>query len=464
MENQNKIKILILDDEKEFTEELYEFFQNSGFESFEANIVKDARKILNNYKIDLLILDVRLPGVNGLDILKEVKFQYPSIEVIIVSAHGDMDTVIKAMRLGAFDYLRKPFRNIDIQIAIERTKKYLLLQRKITQMEEKNSLISKALEEKIDRQFIGVSTQILDVYEQAITAAKYPEANVLITGESGTGKENIARIIHYASKRNKHLFCAVNSSAITDSLLESEFFGHKKGSFTGAIVDKMGFFEVSDKGTLFLDEIADMPFNLQAKLLRTLEEKVVTRVGDTIPIKTDFRVISATNHNIQKLVEENKFRLDLLHRLNILHIKIPPLRERPEDIKPLLTHFINDFAVKFNKPNISLSNEVVEALEKYDFPGNVRELRNMAERAVILCDSCKLGPSNFLIRTSNQKPSESVSVSVNLKIQERALIEKALQNSGYNQKNAADALGISRDALIRKMKKYEIQVQKVVNY
>jgi DNA-binding NtrC family response regulator len=463
MENQNKIKILILDDEKEFTEELYEFFQNSGFESFEANIVKDARKILNNYKIDLLILDVRLPGVNGLDILKEVKFQYPSIEVIIVSAHGDMDTVIKAMRLGAFDYLRKPFRHIDIQIAIERTKKYLLLQRKITQMEEKNSLISKALEEKIDRQFIGVSPQILDVYEQAITAAKYPDVNVLVTGESGTGKENVARIIHYSSVRKDHIFCAVNSSAITDSLLESEFFGHKKGSFTGAISDKMGFFEVSNEGTLFLDEIADMPFNLQAKILRATEDKVITRVGDTNPVSTDFRIVSATNHDIDKNVEKKEFRLDLLHRLNTLHIHIPALRERPEDIKPLLIFFVDFYSTKFNKPNLQIDKEVFKTLAKYDFPGNVRELRNMVERAVILCKSNVLGIVDFPIKLQQEPISEGQVASVNLKSNEINLIRKVLKSCKYNQKAAADMLGITRDALMRKMKKFEITVSRIEN-
>ena len=243
-----------------------EFFNNSDYEAYEANNVGDGRRIINEKEIDLLILDVRLPGVSGLDILQEVKIQHPAMEVIIISAHGDMDTVIKAMRFGAFDYLRKPFRFIDIQIAIERTQKYLQMQRKLKRMEEKNSLISKTLEAKIERQFIGVSPQIISVYEQAKTAANYPDANVLITGESGTGKENIARIIHYSSQRNDNIFCAVNSSAITDTLLESEFFGHKKGSFTGAISDKMGFFEVCNQGTLFLDEIADMPFSLQAKI------------------------------------------------------------------------------------------------------------------------------------------------------------------------------------------------------
>jgi len=460
MEKQNKIKILILDDEKQFTEELYEFFQNSGFESFEANTEMEAQKILNNHKIDLLILDIRLPGVNGLDILKDVKTKFPSIEVIMVSAHGDMDTVIKAMRLGAFDYLRKPFRHIDIQIAIERTQKFLQLQRKITQMEEKNSLISKALEEKIDRQFIGVSPQILEVFNQAISAANYPDVNVLITGESGTGKENIARIIHYSSVKKDHIFCAVNSSAITDSLLESEFFGHKKGSFTGAINDKMGFFEVCNQGTLFLDEIADMPLNLQAKILRATEEKVITRVGDTNPIYTDFRIISATNHDIDKNVKKNKFRLDLFHRLNILHIHIPALRERPEDIKPLLVHFVDSYKTKFNKANLQIEKEVFKTLAEYDFPGNVRELRNMTERAVILCKDNVLGINDFPIKQQKDPVSESQVDSVNLKSNEINLIRKGLQNCKYNQKAAADMLGITRDALIRKMKKFEITVSR----
>ncbi len=453
-------KILILDDEKQFTEELSGFFQNSDIESYEANTEKEGRKVLAAHDIDLLILDVRLPGVNGLDILKEVKVQYPQMEVVIISAHGDMDTVIKAMRLGAFDYLRKPFRYIDIQIAIERTHKYLQMQRKLKHMEERNSLISKNLREKIDRQFIGVSPQILEVFEQAITAANYPEANVLITGESGTGKENIARIIHYSSSRKDHVFCAVNSSAITETLLESEFFGHKKGSFTGAVADKMGFFEVCNQGTLFLDEIADMPLNLQAKILRATEEKVVTRVGDTNQIRTDFRIISATNHDITKGVEKKKFRLDLLHRLNTLHIHIPPLRERPQDIKPLLIHFVDFFTTKFKKPNLRIAKEVFDVLLKYDFPGNVRELRNMAERAIILCKSNTLGVADFLIKPEHANTSGNQSESFDLKMNERCLIQKALAMNKYNQQAAADALGIHRDALSRKIKKYNVGVTK----
>lgn len=460
MATQFKIKILILDDEKQFTEELFEFFQNSGFVAFEANTYKDAQKILASQKIDLLILDVRLHGINGLDILQDVKVQFPEMEVIVVSAHGEMDTVIKALRLGAFDYLRKPFRHIDIQIAIERSQKYLQLQHSLKRAEEKNSLISKNLEEKIDRQFIGVSPQILEVFEQATTAANYPDANVLITGESGTGKENIARIIHYSSSRKDHVFAAVNSSAITETLLESEFFGHKKGSFTGAINDKMGYFEVCNHGTLFLDEIGDMPFNLQAKILRATEEKVVTRVGDTNHIHTDFRIISATNHDIEERVERKNFRLDLLHRLNTLHIHIPALRERPEDIKPLVEHFIEYFSIKMNKPNIQVAKEVFDALKKYDFPGNVRELRNMTERAIMLCKGNLLGVDDFRFKSQKTEKAIPKDEVVDLKLNEIKMIRKALQICKYNQTCTADMLGITRDALIRKMKKYDITVIK----
>jgi DNA-binding NtrC family response regulator len=457
----SEFRVLIIDDEKSFTEELNEFLKKSGYDCFEANTGQEGLDILRTQEIDLLVLDVLLPGMNGLDILKEVKVNYPAIEVIVVSGHGNMDTVIKAMRLGALDYLRKPFRHSDIQIAIERTKKYLNLQQKLRHIEEKYSLISKALEDKIDRQFIGISPQIREVFEKAITAANYPDANVLITGESGTGKENIARIIHYSSARKDHVFYAINSSAITDSLLESEFFGHKKGSFTGAITDRMGYFEVCHEGTLFLDEISDMPLNLQAKILRATEEKVITRIGDTSQIQTDFRIISATNHDIEKLVREKKFRLDLLHRLNTLHIHIPPLRERPEDIKPLLFHFAKDYATKYNKADFSIDKEVTDVLSRYDFPGNVRELKNMTERAFILSKGNTIGISDFPVKSQKSTGNHHKEGSHNLKELEIELLQNALLTFKYNQKEAADALGITRDALIRKMKKYNIHIIKI---
>lgn len=457
----DKIRVLLLDDEKHFTEELAEFLDLSGHQVFEANTVSDGLAMLSKHTLDLLILDIRLPGADGLDILQQVKIDYPLLEVIIVSGHGDMDTVIKAMRLGAFDYLRKPFRHIDIQIAIERTRKYLLLQRRLTIAEERNSLISKALEDKINRKFIGISPQIVAVNEQAEVAAQYSDTNVLITGESGTGKENIARIIHYSGKRRDQIFCAVNSSSITDSLLESEFFGHKKGSFTGAIADKKGFFEISDQGTLFLDEIADMPLNLQAKILRSIEEKTFTRVGDTMPIHSDFRIISATNFDLDQMVDEKRFRLDLLHRLNTIHIHIPPLRERKQDIEPLLTQFVSEFSSRMGKVIPEIPKDVIDTLKAYPFPGNVRELRNITERAIIFCKGDKLSVNDFVMKNSHSPAQTQTADSAAFAPGEADLIREKLKSHNYNQTETAAALGITRDSLIRKMKKYNISVSRV---
>jgi len=457
----NRINILIIDDEMNFTEEMEEFLKISGYEAFSAHTASRGMEILNSREIDLLILDVRLPGCNGLDLITDVKTKNPNIEIIVISAHGGMDTVIKAMRLGAIDYLRKPFRHIDIKIAIQRTQKFIQLQRQIKLIEEKNSLISKNLQDRIERKFIGESPEIKEVLDLAITASKYPDTNVLITGESGTGKENVARIIHYASEKKDNVFCAVNSSAITDSLLESEFFGHKRGSFTGAITDKKGFFEVCNNATLFLDEIADMPFNLQAKILRAIEEKKITPVGDTKQISTDFRIISATNHDVEKLVENNKFRLDLLHRLNTLHIQIPPLRERPSDIGPLFNHFVEAFSVKLNKAKPKVEKDVVKALKKYDFPGNVRELKNMTERAMILCKGNILTMQDFPFKSENKSAIQEASQQLDLKDNEVKLIRLALRKNDFNQKLTADTLGITRDSLIRRMKKYNIQIKKM---
>ncbi|WP_201781618.1 sigma-54-dependent transcriptional regulator [Lentimicrobium saccharophilum] len=454
-----KLRVLILDDETDFAEELKEFLQLRDFEVYTANTPGEGFESLRRRPYDLMILDIKLPGMSGLDILQQVKKLYPSMEVIMISGHGDMDTVIQAMRDGAIDYLRKPFRHIDIQLSIERTEKYLKLYRRYLEMQDQHSLISSELERMIDRTFIGESRPIRQVLELASTAAKYPNTNVLITGESGTGKEIVARIIHYASEQRNQPFCAVNSSAVTDSLLESEFFGHVKGSFTGAINDKKGYFEVANGGTLFLDEIADMPFALQAKLLRAIEEKKIKRVGGNEEIQVDFRIIAATNHNVENLIESRQFRLDLFHRLNTLTINIPPLRERPEDIEPLLRYFVNYFSAKLNKPLPKINAQLVESLKEYDFPGNVRELRNMIERAMIFCNTQTLSPVDFQL--SNSKNGKSArSVVLNLDEQEQNLILQALNECGYNQMLAAKMLGISRDSLIRRMKKFNIRIMK----
>lgn len=454
-----KLRVLILDDEIDFTEELKEFLQLRDFEVYTANTPGEGFESLRRRPYDLMILDIRLPGMSGLDILVQVRKLYPSMEVIIISGHGDMDSVIQAMRDGAIDYLRKPFRHIDIQLAIERTEKYLKLYRQFKDIQDQHSLISSELERLIDRNFIGESRPIRQVLEVAHTAAKYPNTNVLITGESGTGKEIIARIIHYASEQRSHPFIAVNSSAVSESLLESEFFGHVKGSFTGAINDKKGYFEVANGGTLFLDEIADMPFALQAKLLRAIEEKKIKRVGGTHEIEVEFRIISATNHHVESLIESRQFRLDLFHRLNTLTINIPPLRERPEDIEPLLRYFVDYFAQKLNKPIPKINAQLFETIKTYDFPGNVRELRNMVERAMIFCNTQTLSPIDFQL-TDKKGIKTTNAVVLNLEEQEQNLILTALNECGYNQVMAAQLLGISRDSLIRRMKKFNIKIVK----
>ncbi len=330
---------------------------------------------------------------------------------------------------------------------------------------DKLSLISKGLERSIERNLIGTSGQIRDVLDLAMSAAEYADINVLITGETGTGKENIARIIHYASSRKDHLFCAVNSGSINDSLMESEFFGHKKGSFTGAISDRKGFFEISDKGTLFLDEIGDMPMNLQTKMLRAIEEKKIMPVGETKAKQTDFRVISATHHDLDELVEQHKFRLDLFYRLNALHIHIPPLRERADDIEPLLRYFVGDFSKKMNKPVPDIDPAVIELLRLHPFPGNVRELKNLTERAIMLSKGKCLTVDYFPVKKGLMSLDAYVgrlgsdeSKSLKLKDQEEVMIRRALEKWGYNRTAAAAELGIQRMALVRKMKKYNIVV------
>ena len=452
------ISVLILDDEVDFTEQLKEYFENAGFISFTANTVEEGFEVLSRMEIDLLILDIRLPGTSGLEVLKKVKSEYPSIEVIMVSAHGDMDTVIESIRLGAFDYMRKPLRFIDLQIAIERTQKFLYMQQKLAQIEEKHSLITKDIQASIGRHFIGKSPQIIKIFELAQTASKYIDVNVLITGESGTGKEIIARVIHYMGPHCDNYFGAINCSAITESLMESEFFGHKKGAFTGAVSDKKGLFELCNGGTLFLDEIADMPYTLQSKILRAIEEKEITRVGDSRLIQTNFRVIAATNVDLESLVEEKKFRLDLLHRLNTLHIHIPPLRERTEDIAPLLIDFAEEFSKKINKPIDNIADEVFDKLVEYSFPGNIRELRNMTERAIILCSGRVLMPNDFTLPSRQSKIPARQTPGIKLIQHEAECIRTALENARYNQSLAAEYLGISRHALIRKIKKFGITI------
>jgi DNA-binding NtrC family response regulator len=456
----NALSILVLDDERKIADKVSTYLIKQGYKSQSAYFPTQAIKVLNHEPIDILISDVLMPEMSGLDLLKRVKTLYPHVEVIMITGHGDMDMVIEAMHLGAVDFIKKPFSFLDIQLAIERTGKYLRLQNQLQQVENRSSLISRDLERRTEKNFIGTSKSIKRVLETALMAGEDRDVSVLLTGENGTGKEIIARIIHHASVRHEEVFHPVNSSAIPDTLIESEFFGHKKGSFTDAKEDKKGVFELANGGSLFLDEIADMPFGLQAKLLRALEEKKIKRIGSNKEIDVDVRLISATNQDINQLIKEKRFRLDLLHRINTITLMIPPLRERIEDIESLLTYYVEFFAKRKNKAVPRIAPNVLDHLKSYHFPGNVRELKNMVERASILAKNECLTVSDFPIAGKDILGEKKESPGLNIYDNEVLLIKDAMEKADYNQKKAAVLLGISRDALIRRLKKYRIKIHK----
>jgi DNA-binding NtrC family response regulator len=456
------IQFLILDDDKSITDKLSRFFEDKSYSVQSAYTSTDALNIIQNENIDIALLDVVLPDISGITVLKKIKEKQPEAEVIMMSGHGDMDMVIEAMHHGAIDFIKKPFRFVEVQMTLERTSKFLHLQNKLEIAENKFSLLSREMEKSVDRDLIGVNQEMEKLLSFAIKIAEDGNANVLITGENGTGKEIIARIIHYASPRKDHPFSPVNCSAIPESLLESEFFGHRKGAFTDAKENRKGYFELADGGSLFLDEIADMPPALQAKLLRAIEEKKIKHVGSENEFDVDIRLISATNRNLESLIEEKKFRLDLFHRINTFILKIPPLRYRTDDIEPLLKYFVKKFATEKGKTIPYIEKDIFTALRKYYFPGNVRELKNMTERAMILCEGSNLTLENFKLNMSLKSQQESRNL--NLEKNEILLIKEALTKTNYNQKEAAIHLGISRDALIRRMRKYKLNIKKNIHF
>jgi DNA-binding NtrC family response regulator len=455
----SKIRILIIDDEPSFNEELSEFLTGLGTSVKAIVNPLEALEHLKSNPVDIIILDIKLPQMNGIELLKTIRKDYPFIEVIMVTGHGDLETVIESLRLGACDFLKKPFRHLDIQLSIERTRKFLEISNRLKRLDTGNSLLSSSLKKKVEYDLIGISEKMQKVYELSKSAASFDRSNVLITGESGSGKEIIARIIHFAGKRREHHFCPVNCSAIPSSLLESVFFGHKKGSFTGAISDQKGYFELADQGTIFLDEIGDMPIELEAKILRAIESKMIKKIGDQKSYKYDFRIISATNRNIEKMVKAGEFRLDLLHRLNTIQIHIPPLRERVEDIPPLVDYFIDQLSSQMNLSVSPVNPGIIAKLKSYHFPGNVRELKNLIERAIIISGGSELKPEHFILENNLNNESEDSFIrtkNLNLEENEKSLIMIALEKTHYNYIKAAEILGISRHALSRRLKKYKI--------
>lgn len=457
----SNLRILILDDEQFVRDELGEFLVDPNFSVFKAGTPSGAFEIMDKNDIHIAIIDVNLPEMSGLEVLEKIKEDYPEIEVIMISGYSEMDSVIHSMRLGASDFFTKPFRLRDVEGAIERTKKFVHLNKSLIEVKRNFSIISKEFYEAMGLEIIGESTSMKNLINLIGKVAKTDNTSVLITGESGTGKELVARAIHYLSNRKDNCFYAVNCSAIPETLFESEFFGHTKGAFTGASDSKTGWFEAANNGTLFLDEIGDMQLNLQTKFLRVLEDRKVRKVGSNIEIPFDTRIIAATNQNIEGLHTEKGFRLDLYHRISSFVIHIEPLRNRREDIPLLLDYFVKYFNRVMGKNINEIDAAVVRKLIKYEFPGNVRELKNMVERAVIVCDMNKLSLSHFSLTQSkeeNKNINFTVDDSLDLEVMEMNCIKTALERSNNNKSKAADLLNITWQSLDRRIKKYKIEI------
>ncbi|MFZ5987799.1 MAG: sigma-54-dependent transcriptional regulator [Bacillota bacterium] len=447
-------KILIADDEKNMRWILKKNLKDEGFDVIEAVDGQEAFELFLDKEPDMVILDYRMPVVDGMEVLKRINTVNEKVPVIMITAHGSTDAAVEAMKLGAVDYISKPFDIEELKITIK----------KALNLEELNKTIDylkTQVTEAFDKNIIGSSKRMQDIFEIVNKVSDTP-ATVLITGESGTGKELIANAIHNKSSRKDKPYIKVNCGAIPETLLESELFGYEKGAFTGAQNRKLGRFDRAQGGTLFLDEIGELSLSLQVKILRVLQEREFERVGGTDVIKADVRIIAATNRDLENMVKEGKFREDLLYRLKIIPIEIPALRERKEDIPQLVNFFISKFAKEMNKGPIKVDEDVLDILTHYDYPGNIRELENIIERLVILAPDGRITasvlPKEVLKGAYSKKdifllPPEGIS----LEEVEESLVRQALDMSKGNQTQAAKLLGISRHALIYRMEKYKIQ-------
>lgn len=425
-----KADILIVEDEKSVREVLSLSLSDS-YNLFQASDGKKALEILSKRNIDLVLLDIRLPEVNGMDVLRQIMGMGESIPVIMLTAVRTVDSAVTAMKLGAYDYIIKPFDIKELMALIEKALEKRNLEQENTYL--KNELEKTGGFEKI----VGKSEKMRDIFKLIKNVAK-GDATVLITGESGTGKELVARAIHNQSKRAKKLFVPVNCAAIPENLLESELFGYEKGAFTGAFERRLGKFEIANGGTIFLDEISTMPMSMQAKLLRVLQERVVDRVGGASQVEIDVRVISATNSDLKHEVENRKFRSDLFYRLNVIPIVIPPLRERTEDIPLLVNHFLEKYNKEFAKKIKGFDADAMHVLSSYPWPGNVRELENLIERLVVL--------SGKSVITKDKLPPEIYKklVDEHAKRFEMDFIKQAVQKSDLNERQLK-AIDLARD-------------------
>ncbi len=424
--------------------------KSEGFEVFEASDLKSGFKKLEIKDIDVVLCDVKLPDGNGVDFVQKIKTNFPLAEVILLTAFGKISDGVQAMKNGAFDYIVKGDDNDKIIPLLYKALEKVQLQKKVQQLEKRIS------DKYSFDSIIGKSRGLEQVIDLAKRVSK-TDSTVLLTGETGTGKEVFAQAIHENSHRVGKSFVALNCSTFSREILESELFGHKQGAFTGALKDKKGFIEEANGGTLFLDEIGEMPIELQAKLLRVLETSEYIQIGDTTPRKSDFRLIAATNRDLKTESEEHRFRLDLYFRLNILEIKIPPLRERIKDIAPLTHYFVKQFSVKTNKQSLSVDSEFLHKLETYHWPGNVRELKNVIERSVILVDGETLTQDVLPYEMQHQTDKTDKTLSAfSMQSVEKLHIQKVLNYTKGNKAETARLLEIGIATLYRKLDEYNI--------
>lgn len=445
-----RTKILIVDDEAPSREALVLLLKNADSDVMGAGSGKEAFDLLGENDFDIIITDLFLPDLDGIDILKQVKSVSPAMEVILITGHASAETAVRAMKEGAYDYITKPLNIDELRLIIGKAveKRRLL---------NENVYLKKQLRDKFEfANIIGASPAMQKVFNRMKRIVK-TDSTVLIMGESGTGKEVVAKAIHFNGDRRDKPFVAVHCGAIPENLLESELFGHTKGAFTGAIRDKIGKFESANKGTIFLDEIGTMPMHLQTKLLRVLQEQEVERVGSSRPIKLDVRIISATNQNLEEEVKAGNFRDDLFYRLNVIPLNLPPLRERMEDILPLIRHFLRKNCKEMKRPLMTLSKEAFEALEFYNWPGNVRELENIVERTVALTEGDQITvddlPSAIRAGASTRVIERGVDLPKTISDIERKMITEALTLANGVKAKAAQMLNLNRTTLVEKMRR-----------
>lgn len=454
--------ILVVDDEKNYLLVLSALLEEEGYEVLTALSGPEAIEIQKASDIDLVLTDMKMPTMDGIDLLERIKAYDPDVPVIIMTAHGTVDKAVEAMQKGAYTYILKPFDN-------ERLILYVQKAMALFQVVKENRRLRSVVESQYRfGNIIGKSKAIRDVFD-TIQKVAPSNASVLIEGESGTGKELVAKAIHFNSPRRDLPFVAVNCSALAEGLLESELFGHEKGAFTGAISSKKGRFELAHGGTLFLDEIGELSVNLQVKLLRVLQEKVFERVGGMRPITVDIRVIAATNKNLKDEMRAGRFREDLYYRLDVVHMIIPALRERGEDIRLLVDHFIAKFAGerRLSAPVKGVTQEVDRLFYEYSWPGNVRELENVIERAMILCPTDIISdrdlPKGFRSSIDNALHLDGIPADAKLydtlEMVEKQMIQRALRMADNVQAHAADLLGIGKSGLSQKIKKYNLEVR-----